>query len=257
MATKLRPLIVNDEIDLIAVWQRIQKGWVTILLCAILLGGVGAVGATMLPEKYEVSAIMQVPYSWGVTPDVVTEIIDKYVESSEFAEKGSVSYSILKGTTSSSAIVPRFQILFTTKAKDIKSGEQLLEDVLKGLQSNDDLGVYANMAVTRLKDNLDAIEIQLADAYEKQAMFDALIAQGDSSVIVGSNPVEINESILDLVESRSELADSVALDSDVYWAVSPNSNGNNVQLSSLILGAVGAFLGAGVGFVMVLFKKWK
>lgn len=242
---KLRPIIVNDEIDLIAVWERIKIGWVLIVVFALLGTGLGVVVGKLLPEKYEVTAVLTFPKTWNVSPDVSMSIVENYVESMEYEEVSLKAefYGVDK------------HIKLIGEGSSVDEIKRVLYDIKGAIDTDNDVVLYRDESMRLLTDNKAKLEEQLTDAYAKKELYDTLIEGGESSVIIGSNPIEINETIVLLEEKNSLLNQDISRSNSVQWGVSPSSSEKNVQISWKLLAIAGLFMGGTMGGFVAVVKK--
>lgn len=242
---KLKPIIVNDEIDLIAVWERVRMGWVLIVIFALLGMGLGVVVGKMLPEQYEVTAVLTFPKVWNVSPDVSMKIVDNYVEKMEY--EGVALKAEFYGIDKN--------IKLTGKGSSVDEIKRVLYDIKGAIDADGDVVAYRDESVKLLLSNKTNLDAQLADAYQKKDLYDALVKEGESAVILGSNPIEINETIVLLEEKRSEIDLDMNRSDSVQWGVSPSSSEKNVQISWKLLAIAGLFMGGALGFFVAVVRK--
>jgi len=242
---KLRPIIVNDEIDLIAVWERIRNRWIVIVLFALIGAVSGILIGRMLPEKYEANAVLMFPAVWEVSPDVSLRIVENYVEKMEYdgvsisvSFYGESKYIEIDGTGSSAAEIKR-----------------VLYDVKEAIAKDKDIVAYREKSLQILNENKLNLENQLEDAYSKKDLYDTLVESGQSDVILGSNPIEINETIVTLEEKRSQINSDIEKSDSLQWSVSPSSSEKNVQLSWKLLVIAGIFMGGAMGCFVAIIKR--
>lgn len=243
---KMRPIIINDEIDLIAVWERIKMGWKLIIIGAILGAVLFGIVGMSLPEKYEVVAIIQVPVSWNISSDISKQIVESYVEMDDY--DGALVQTEIYGADK--------HIKLSAKGRDINELKRVLYDIKEDVDKDLDIIKYREQALNSLEKNREAISSQLEDAYEKKEIYDKLIADGESALIIGSNPVEINETIVNLEERLSLIEEDIEKGQMLNWGVSPKSNEKNIQVSPKILLVVGTLLGSFLSSTVVILKKY-
>ncbi|HQF36146.1 MAG TPA: Wzz/FepE/Etk N-terminal domain-containing protein [Candidatus Dojkabacteria bacterium] len=242
---KLRPIIVNDEIDLIAVWERIRTRWIMIFLF-ILIGAVsGMLIGRILPEKYDANAVLMFPSVWEISPDVSLRIVENYVEKMEYDGVaisvkfyGENKFIEIDGTGSSVGEVKR-----------------VLYDVKEAIATDKDIAAYRDKSLKIIYENKLNLENQLEDAYAKKDMYDMLVESGQSDVILGSNPIEINETIVNLEEKRSKINADIDKSDSVQWSVSPSSSEKNVQISWKVVTVIGLFMGGTLGVFVAILKR--
>lgn len=242
---KLRPIIVSDEIDLIAVWERIKLNWMLVVIFTVLGTLLGGIVGNLLPEQYEVSAVITVPKIWNVSPDVSMEIVENYVEKMEY--EGVALKAEFYGVDK--------HIRLIGKGSSVNEIKRVLYDIKGAIDSDGDVVAYRDESMKLLTDNKNKLEEQLLDAYSKKDLYDSLVKDGESAVILGSNPIEINETIVLLEEKHSQLNLDMNRSDSVQWGVSPSSSEKNVQISWKLLAIVGVFMGGALGFFVAVVRK--
>jgi len=249
---KLRPMIANDEIDLVAVWERVQRGWLVLVIVTTfgLLAGYGI--GSQLPPEYEVKSVINVSPDWSISSDTFITIVDRYVQSEEFSDIGTIEHVLLNQNDATPVILLSSSI----KVKDQDEGIAELTSLINELNKDVNIISVRERALSKLETKKTVLDEQLIDAYQKKEAFDKLLKSDNSSVIIGANPVEINQTIVALETQLADLQNKIDLSQGLYWGVSPASDGQNVQISSMILSVVGLFVGGMLGLVYVVAKKY-
>lgn len=247
---ELRPLIVDDEIDLIALWQRVKLGWYWIVGGAILLGILLGVVGFYLPEKYEVEGVISVPESWNLSSEVTLRIVNNYTQLEEY-EDSSIEVKILNNKENSP-----YEVLLTQNVAEVNQGKENLRDLLKGLQMDADFNSVSEKSIGDLELELKTVEAQLEDAYEKKDKFNEIIGTKDT-LYFQFNPLEMESLITELDGKKISLERNIEESRELSWSMSPSTDYENQQISTRILVVAGLFLGAGLGGIVALVKNWK
>lgn len=248
----MRPLITEDEIDLIAVWERFKSYWYVIVVTTLIISLIGAFVAYKLPPKYIVTTSIRVPSSWDISTNGIASIITNISNKPEYSTNGNIKVVVVP-VPADQKDTRMINISLTTK--DISKSQESLSQMINEVNSTVETKRLSENAVNKLNQQLNIYIQQIDDAYQKQKIITDMLNNKTTSPVIISDPLQINESIVALEKEKIELENKILTGKKLIYEYGPLSDGNNTQISIKIVLLFSIIAGLGIGsFITLLIK---
>lgn len=254
--SKILPIIVDDEIDLLAIWQRIKLSWIIIVICTLLMSCIAGIVSYLMPPKYDVTGTLSIPASWNMSSDAALMIVQNLADSKKYSDRAEINISLIATKTEIKNELYEKQVLVKTSGKDIDSLKSIFSEFLTDLTNDQNMQEARELAYNEVNNKMAILDTQLSDTYRKKQQYEDMLTKCDASLILGYNPAEINDTLLELENQKADYDTTLDTGIDIKWAVSPTSSGLNTNPSVVIVTIAGGFLGMMAGCAVAIFRKY-